>query len=109
MEAEVAELKSKAVLYESQIECKSQALSEEREQSKLKIAQDREMIMRLTYAISELQTATADKESAIQMKDTSMKRKDSELESTNRALEEKDATISAGGGVGGGGRVHCKN
>ena len=45
MEAEIAELKSKATLYESQTETKSKALIQEREQSKQIIAKEREQLV----------------------------------------------------------------
>ena len=116
MEAEVAELKSNAIIYMFQFESNSRAQFQEREQFKQMIAQEREQReqsdlqlakereankklmtdnQNLLCTISELQADTAEKDGVIKMKDTATKRKDSELEAKSRALGEKDATISA--------------
>ena len=120
MEVTLAQIKLHTALYESQIKNKSKTLiwereqlkkmiAKEREKSELQIAHEREINQKLTVDIQklssekntlrctilELQADIIDRDSVIQMKDASTKRKDSELEATSRALEEKDATISA--------------
>ena len=98
MEAELAELKSLAALHEFQIENNSKSLKE----SKLQLAQEKEINQRLKSGnitlqctILELQDDIAEKNCLIEMNDVSAKRKDSELEAKSQALEDKDATISA--------------
>ena len=113
MEAELAELKAHAAY---QNESKSMSLTQEREQSKLQLAQERQINKKLMvtiqdlqsdlaksrsentilqYTISELQADIVEKNSVIQKNDASAKRKNSEIETNSKALEEKDATISA--------------
>ena len=102
MEAELVELKSHAVLCESQIEQSKLQLAQERETNK-KLIQDLQSDLSksksenttLQCTISELQADIVGKNSDIQKNDVSAKRRDSELEAKSRALEEKDATISA--------------
>jgi chromosome segregation ATPase len=113
MEAEVAELKSNATVYKSQIEANSRAQFQEQKQFKQVIIQDREANKKLIAdlqsdlstvksenanllcTILELQADTAEKDGVIKMKEAVVRRKDSELEAKSRALGEKDATISA--------------
>ena len=124
MEAELVELKSHVALYESQIENSLKILmqereefkAKEREQSELQLAKERETNNKLTanvhnlecdlsklrsenmtlqHTISKLQADIVGKECTIQINAASANRKDSELEAKGRALEEKDATISA--------------
>ena len=107
MEAELMELKSHAILslYESQIE----NYSKEREKLELQLAQERETIKKLmidnhdlqsdlsksTSKSTTLQCTISELQANIEKEYVSAKRKDSELEAKSRALEEKDATISA--------------
>ena len=108
MEAEVAELRSKAVLYESQIENKSKASIEEREQSRqivakerqqfelqlamerkkseLQLAQEREMIKTLRVDIQDLQSNLAN----LRSENTTFQRTISELKT---ASVDKDSVI----------------
>ena len=94
MEAELREIKSQVALYE---------------QSKLQLAQEREMNRKLMTDICDLQSnlsksrleettlrhAMSELQTLVQMKDASAERKDSELEAKSKALEEKNTTIAA--------------
>ena len=120
MKAEVVELKSNATVYKSQIEAHSrtqfqereqfkQMIAEQREQSELQLAKEREANKKLMAdnqnlqlektnlqcTISELQADTAEKDGVIKMKEAFVRRQNTELEAKSRALGEKDATISA--------------
>ena len=93
--AEITELKSKAGAFETQ-------LAKEREANRKLMADVRNLQSELSESRSEitiLQDTNSRLQSDIIEKDTtnyaSSKRKDSELEAKSRALEEKDATISA--------------
>ena len=94
-EAEITELKSKAGAFETQ-------LAKEREANRKLMVDIRDLQFELSESRSEitiLQDTNSRLQSDIIEKDTtnyaSSKRKDSKLEAKSRALEEKDATISA--------------
>ena len=120
MNAELTELKSQAALYSVTLvrerEQSERRIMEEREQLLLQLTQEKETNRRLVvenldlqaglstarsekisflHAITKLEADISARDSTIQMKDTSIKRKDSEIKASTRALEEKDATISA--------------
>ena len=116
MEAELVELKSHAILFQCKIDNNFKALIQERDQSKLQLAQERETIQKLMSDIQdlqsdlskvrsenitlqntilELQADIVEKGSIIQMKEASAKRKDSEIAANSKALQVKDTTISA--------------
>ena len=90
-DTELAELKSHAALNTTQIENNSKSLTQEREMNKKLRSEN----TTLQCTISELQADIVQKENVIEMNAISANRKDSELQAKNRALEEKDATISA--------------
>ena len=120
MNAELTELKSQVALYSMTLiqerEQSEGRIKEEREQFLLKLAQEKETNRKLVienldlqaglstersenigfqHAITKLEADVSARDSTIQMKDASIKRKNSEIKASTRALEEKDATISA--------------
>ena len=116
MEAELVESKSHAILFQCKIDNNFKTLIQERDQSKLQLAQERETIQKLTSDIQdllsdlsklrsenitlqntilELQADIVEKGSIIQMKEASSKRRDSEIAANDKALQVKDTTISA--------------
>ena len=90
-DAELAELKSHAVLNATKIENNSKSLIHEREMNKTLRSENTS----LQCTVSELQAEIVEMDNVIKMNDASTKRKDFELDAKSRALEEKDATISA--------------
>ena len=90
-DAELAELKSHAVLNATKIENNSKSLIHEREMNKTLRSENTS----LQCTVSELQAEIVEMDNVIKMNDASTKRKDFELDAKSRALKEKDATISA--------------
>ena len=113
-EAEIAELKCKTMLYETQIEKNTETISRERELFKTQLrdieeqlAKEEEVKGQLLADLKKLQSElnalqlTVSRLDAdivtncIQMKDASIKRKESELDANRRCIEEKDITITS--------------
>ena len=107
-EAEVIELKSKAEVLENQVENNDSTLfqfetqlAKERQQFEAELVNEREVNRKLMADLSKLQSkiilqgTISNLQSDIKGKDASIIRRDSEIEAKARALEEKDATISA--------------
>ena len=97
-EAEIIELKAKAMLSQGRIE----DLVKGRDQAERQLDEERKLLVKeneintimkadLSKSKSEIEELVADNA----VKDSNIRRKDSELEAKSRALEEKDATISA--------------
>ena len=107
-EAEVTELKAKAVIYEAQLknlqeesERFESQIAKQREESETQLAKEREVSGRmrtenhnLQSNVNTLQRTNSTLEADILRKDAVFKRNESELEVKTRVLQEKDAIIS---------------
>ena len=107
-EAEVTELKAKAVIYEAQLknlqeesERFESQIAKQREESETQLAKEREVSGRmrtenhnLQSNVNTLQCTNSTLEADILRKDAVFKRNESELEVKTRVLQEKDAIIS---------------
>ena len=108
-EAEIIELKSKVAGLAMDVKNKDSILLQKGEQFEMQIAREREENRMLTTekddlqsklhvleeTVSKLETNISEYESKIQTKETSAKRMGAEIEAKSRALDKKNATISA--------------
>ena len=100
-EAEVTELKAKAVVCEAQVKNIDKTLRQEKEQFGTWLAKERGVSRRLRIEnhdlqcnINSLQHTNSTLEADISRKDAAIKRNESELEANTRLLREKDSVIS---------------